>query len=537
MSKQLDKVKLVKGRKWERQDPLDNIGVSTYSLIKDAIKEGKNDLASDLAEYLYFQELKFQKDANLDLVGGFPQFFMANYGEADLYNLYKRMMMRVTGVDKWPVPPIGLRDIDSYKWAMNYAARMVRPHRMGREDGAGGFTMEEYDDRWEILWEPCYSGGRTRRGDPISNTPAHTAPPYNYYTNKVQHDWSWGKTGVTGYCLHCAVLHELMDIEQTGGYMQQWVVGYNDNPWDPCRYVVYKDLDWIPEECYTRLGKTKPKVKSKKPAPKNPKLLKVMHSDELGPRYMNALRRFRKAMCAGDKEDALKAVDQLDGEMWLWSVAYPLTWTWGWSDMLVEQHGYNELYHCLRSIPSWMEPPLPPDTPRLTKATLPSVEERVRRAALWGRADRCGSDESSVRIVDEGDKYVMELTPCGSVGRNLTLKDSIEPHRKAVMDDLDMSYYFKLPIKPFTGPPQNLKSTTKAHDVAWNKIGVPHACTRCCVHFEHGALARNGYLTTIIERPTNNTDPNCRWLFYKDVDDIPEKYYERIGATKPKRQK
>ena len=83
----------------------------------------------------------------------------------------------------------------------------------------------------------------------------------------------------------------------------------------------------------------------------------------------------------------------------------------------------------------------------------------------------------------------------------------------------------------------NIKSTTKAHDVAWNKIGVPHACTRCCVHFEHGALARNGYLTTIIERPANNTEPNCRWLFYKDVDDIPEKYYERIGATKPKSQK
>src|SRR4030042_2500830 len=105
MSKQLDKVKLVKGRKWERQDPLDNIGVSTYSLIKDAIKEGKNQLASDLAEYLYFQELKFQRDTNLDVVGGFPQFMMKTYGEGDLYNLYKRIMLRVTGAKEWPVTP------------------------------------------------------------------------------------------------------------------------------------------------------------------------------------------------------------------------------------------------------------------------------------------------------------------------------------------------------------------------------------------------------------------------------------------------
>ena len=45
MSERLDKVKLVKGHKWERMDPLDNIGVSTYALIKDAIHEGKNELA------------------------------------------------------------------------------------------------------------------------------------------------------------------------------------------------------------------------------------------------------------------------------------------------------------------------------------------------------------------------------------------------------------------------------------------------------------------------------------------------------------
>ena len=59
MSKGLDKLKLVKGRKWERMDDLDNIGVSTYALLKDAIKEGKTDLAKDIADYLYFWELKF----------------------------------------------------------------------------------------------------------------------------------------------------------------------------------------------------------------------------------------------------------------------------------------------------------------------------------------------------------------------------------------------------------------------------------------------------------------------------------------------
>ena len=57
MSERLDKLNLVKGYKWERMDPLDNIGVPTYALIKDAIEEGKNDLARDLIDYVYFWEI------------------------------------------------------------------------------------------------------------------------------------------------------------------------------------------------------------------------------------------------------------------------------------------------------------------------------------------------------------------------------------------------------------------------------------------------------------------------------------------------
>ena len=70
MSERLDKVNLVKGQQWERQDPLDNVGVSTHVLIKDAIQEGKNQLAKDLIDYFYFWETKIVKDTNVDLGNG-----------------------------------------------------------------------------------------------------------------------------------------------------------------------------------------------------------------------------------------------------------------------------------------------------------------------------------------------------------------------------------------------------------------------------------------------------------------------------------
>lgn len=163
MSEQLNKLNLVKERKWERRDSLDNIGVSTYSLLKDAIKEGKFELAQDLTDYLYFWEIKFVRDANLDLVGGFPSFFMANYGEDKLYDVYKEMMTRGEGNATWPVPPVKKRDMTAYEWSMDYAARMVRPHRMGRNDGIGGFTFEEYEDRFEVPADHPVVQGRQNR--------------------------------------------------------------------------------------------------------------------------------------------------------------------------------------------------------------------------------------------------------------------------------------------------------------------------------------------------------------------------------------
>ncbi len=546
MSKRLEKMKLVKGMKWERQDDLDNIGVPSYELAKDAIKEGKFDLAKDIVDYIYFWELKFVRDAGCDIVGGFPQYIMTNFGEETLYPIYRMLLIKQRGATTWPVPPVGKHDMTPFDYAMQHALWMVRPHRMGREDGTGGFVVEEYDDRWEVIWDPCYTGGRTRRGDPISSTPAHTQPPFNYTTNKVPHFWTWGKTGVTGYCIHCTLLHELLDTEQTGGYLGQWVSGYPENPWDSCRYITHKNLDWIPEKYYARLGKVKPKPTSKEPAPKDPKLIKVTHSHELGPYWKvtdgdvwwNMVPRIKKAIDEGNKEKAVKLVDMLNAEMALWGATYPLRWNWTWIDLVAEKWGYNELYHALRSIYSRMEPPLPPEAPVVTKTTIPSAEVRAKRAAAWGRGDLSGPDhEGSVKTIDEPDRIVMELRPCGSAGRSLVKSGKRSEVDQIVAKELLLEARLN-PTNAVTEPPYNLKVTTERHAVGWNKLGVPHICTRCCVHFEIDAINRNGgYLTTVIDRPENHTDPNCRWYFYKDLDKIPEEYYTRIGARKPAPQK
>ncbi|MFC2043877.1 hypothetical protein ACFLT8_01535 [Chloroflexota bacterium] len=533
MSKQLDKAKLVKGTKWERMDPVENIGVSTYSLIKDAIQDEKKDLAKDLADYAYFWEVKFVRDLNCNLSWGFPEFIRVNYGEyAEIEDL-KEAMTRGRG---WHLPftekpVLKKRDITPYDYTMEYGWRMLKGHRMGKNDGADGYVIEEYPDRCEFVWDPCYTGGRPMRGDPISGTPTWMGPPYNYSGNVAPHPWSFGKTGVPGYCMHCAWIHNIADVDQRG-YLN-WATGYPEHPFEPCRYIAYKDVDWIPEKYYTRIGKTKPKVTSKAPKPKDPdKLIRVIRSDELGLDWVPTLTMLKNAIDSGKKAEALKLVDVLRVEQAPRGAPH---WNWGWVDLIADKYGYNELYHALRWIYSPYNPPPAPHEPRPTKATIPSAEERARKAALWGRSAGSGLNvDCSVRIVDEADRIVMELEPCGSSGRSIMKIDKLDDVTAAAAKVLKRA---GLERGPQTGPPWNFGVTKVAHPVAWGKVGIPHYCTGCCVHIEMGGVARTGYLTEIIERPENATDPNCRWLFYKELDDIPEKYYKRIGAKKPARQR
>ncbi len=99
MSKSLDKVKLVKDSlgNFVRKDPLDNIGVSTFNLAREAIQSGKKKLAKDLVDYLFVPEVKLVHDAGCNWLWGFPTFIKNNYGEdavSDAWNGVMQILRR-----------------------------------------------------------------------------------------------------------------------------------------------------------------------------------------------------------------------------------------------------------------------------------------------------------------------------------------------------------------------------------------------------------------------------------------------------------
>jgi hypothetical protein len=138
----------------------------------------------------------------------------------------------------------------------------MRGHLCG-PDRDGDLELEEHDDRWVLRFDPCGSGNRGQRGDPIEGTPSRMLPPYDFGVTREPHDWSWNERGVCYYCAHCCFALERWPAEQWGHPVR--VV---DSPLYPaetegptpakCSWTVYKSVEAIPEEAYRRIGMTKP---------------------------------------------------------------------------------------------------------------------------------------------------------------------------------------------------------------------------------------------------------------------------------------
>ena len=134
-------------------------------------------------------------------------------------------------------------------------AEVMRSHRCGPDQDGSIEIIEEYD-RYSIKMDPCGSGGRMRRGDPVDGTPSRLGPPYNFGVTRKAYPWSWGRKNVPYYCIHCAI-NEILPIEWGGHPL--WVTGYSDDTSEPCYWHFYKSPELIPEKYFARLGLRKPK--------------------------------------------------------------------------------------------------------------------------------------------------------------------------------------------------------------------------------------------------------------------------------------
>lgn len=231
-----------------RQDDLADLGVPTGDMIKRQIDEGKLELAKELADY-FVPESKGLHDLYVDWTTDIFDKVAKKYGEEDMYELLRATqgtwMMRRT----WS----GLRKMTPIE-RLNINAEIFRAHRCGpRQQGELNITEDEH--KYMLLCDPCGSGGRIRRGDPIDGTPSRLGKPYNFGVTTKPYWWSWSQAGVPYYCIHCAI-NEILMIEWGGWPF--WVTEYNPDHSKPCAWHFYKAPEPMPEKYWTRLGFQKP---------------------------------------------------------------------------------------------------------------------------------------------------------------------------------------------------------------------------------------------------------------------------------------
>lgn len=231
-----------------RQDDWAELGAATPEQICKAINEGRHEDAKRLARYV-IDEGKPLHDLMCDWVWDLLTRIADRHGEEEMHRILRASQETWMMKRTWK----GFLHL-SVEERVQVTAEIVRAHRSGPHQDGGVEVIEE-EDRYTIKVDPCGSGGRMRRGDPVDGTPSRLGPPYDFGTTQAAHDWSWGKKDVPYYCVHCA-LNEILPMEWGGHPL--WVTGYDEDAGKPCRWYFYKRAELMPEEVYTRVGRKKP---------------------------------------------------------------------------------------------------------------------------------------------------------------------------------------------------------------------------------------------------------------------------------------
>ncbi len=112
-----------------------------------------------------------------------------------------------------------------------------------------------------------------------------------------------------------------------------------------------------------------------------------------------------------------------------------------------------------------------------------------------------------LHIVEDEEKVVIQMHPCGSGGR-LVLEGKYEG-------------------------PNALLQIEGAQTLTYGRDSFPVYCAHE-PPMEQIDMDKNGAPFVVIEPAAQIGKEHCNFIIYKNPDDVPERYYERVGREKPK---
>ncbi len=227
-----------------RVEEVSKLGDNTLGKLIEAIERGDKQLELDLAKYMWTED-KRMHDTYTDWVFADLAWIARNYGEEEVPKVLR--FVKET-MDK---PLFSMMTAMSTEDYVKLFAEFMRAHRGGPGE-TGDFKIWEEADRYVMEFDPCGSGGRMARG-PLNGSGSRIKPPYNLGKTTKAYPWSWNKSGVPYYCVHCCVWGEIVPIEKLG-----YPSRINECPFDdfskPSYWYFYKDPNLIPDKYFERVG-------------------------------------------------------------------------------------------------------------------------------------------------------------------------------------------------------------------------------------------------------------------------------------------
>ncbi|MDE3056483.1 MAG: hypothetical protein KGJ59_00815 [Bacteroidota bacterium] len=227
-----------------RQDEPREAGISTLKQAYQAMDRGDLAAAKRITEYARL-EWQVVHDMYVNWSWSFFTYIADNFGEEELEKAYRGIL---GSYYKHRYDRVMKNDV---KTQLQLTVEGLRGHLMGK-DRQGEIIITEEEERYVLTLDPCGSGGVARQRVESGNEQF----PEQFGFSKTPHPWTWGKEHVCYYCGHCAMVNEIMAIENYGHPMR--VTEYPRAAKDACVWYIYKNPEKIPAEYYERVGKKAP---------------------------------------------------------------------------------------------------------------------------------------------------------------------------------------------------------------------------------------------------------------------------------------
>lgn len=219
---------------------LKELSMSNLEKVFRALDEGNIEEAKRCAQVME-KEAKHAHDIMVNFIWVLLTYIGKNFGEDEVI---KALRFRHSVQEQVAERMLGMSPED----AVRFKTMIHRAHH-------SNITLTEEKDRFVMKLDPCNTGGRMLRE-------GMDRPPFNLGKTSKGGPESWNRTGVSYYCVHCA-LHSIISVEK-GSPHPTWVYERSKNPQDPCYQYCYKTTEAVPEKYFEELGLKRGTKKGKK---------------------------------------------------------------------------------------------------------------------------------------------------------------------------------------------------------------------------------------------------------------------------------